>query len=1021
MKRPALLAALLMLVAGTAAAQNVVISQVYGGGGNSGAPFTNDYVEVFNRGATPADLAGWSLQYASATGTGNFAANPVVALGGTLAPGHYRLVALGGGANGVALPAPDFSGSTLLAAGAGKLALVSSGAGLACNGGSTPCAAPDLARIADLVGYGNANFFEGSAAAPTLSNTVAALRAGGGCGDTNDNAADFTAAAPSPRNAASAANVCGAPVNAPIVTSCPAITLVAGSAASGLVGASDADGIVTGLGFAGTAPAGIAIADFLPATGLGGSAGARLEVAASLPAGSYPVELRWSNNQGQAANCTVVVNASALTRIGTIQGRGAVSPLVGASVTTEGVVTRVTNNGYFLQDPVGDGDPLTSDGLFVFNGSAAKPAVGQRLRLTGTVTEFNTGAASNATTAANPLTQLTTPAGVTVLAEAQTIAPVNLTLPVADLAVFERHEGMLVTIAGPLAVSQNFFLGRYGQLTVAGGTRLEIPTNRHRPGPQAQQLAAENARRSLLLDDGSSLQNPSPIPYIGADNTVRAGDTITALTGVLDYGLATNSNTGIASYRLQPTAAPGILRANARTQAPDAVGGNLRVASFNVLNFFTTFTDGSTADGQVGQGCRLGDEVAAANCRGASNLAEFLRQRAKIVEAMAAIDADVLGLIEIQNNGPVAVQNLVDALNARVGTAAYAVLPDPSTGTGSDAIKTAMIYKPARLQPVGGALSDTDPVHNRPPLGQTFAAANGERFTLVVNHFKSKGCDGASGADLDQGDLQGCFNATRVAQAQALRRFVEALKIVADSEDLLVIGDLNAYAQEDPIADLAANGFVDEIGRRGGLGYSYVFDGAAGRLDHALATTALSPRVTGVTEWHINADEPSVIDYNTEFKPQDLYSPTPWRSSDHDPVVIGLQLVKAIDGSKRRDRITGSAGDDVINGGRASDLISGNGGRDVFVYGLPLRGTDLITDFLPGDDRLDLRALFGGAIPPGSDPVASGTLRLLPTGFGVIVQIDANGPQRPKRWRSVVLLLGVKASALLPGRDILLH
>ena len=209
----------------------------------------------------------------------------------------------------------------------------------------------------------------------------------------------------------------------------------------------------------------------------------------------------------------------------------------------------------------------------------------------------------------------------------------------------------------------------------------------------------------------------------------RAGDTTGDITGVIDFGLATNSTAGLGDYKIQPTVVPAFIAANPRTVAPQAVGGNVKVASFNVLNFFTTFTDGNTATGQTGQGCTLGTTTTAANCRGASNLNEFQRQRGKIVEAMAAIDADVLGLMEMQNNGNIAAQNLVDALNARVGAGTYAAAPVPAQGTGSDAIRVAMIFKPARLNLAGAPTSDVDPINNRPTLAQPFNLANGERFT----------------------------------------------------------------------------------------------------------------------------------------------------------------------------------------------------------------------------------------------------------------------------------------------------
>ena len=181
-----------------------------------------------------------------------------------------------------------------------------------------------------------------------------------------------------------------------------------------------------------------------------------------------------------------------------------------------------------------------------------------------------------------------------------------------------------------------------------------------------------------------------------------------------------------------------------------------------------------------------------------------------------------------------------------------------------NAIKVVMIYKPARLTRQGPSASDPSPVHNRPPLAQTFVAPSGQAFTLVVNHLKSKGCDGATGADRDQGDLQGCFNATRVAQARATRSFVASLLPGVPLPNVLLVGDFNAYAKEDPIVEMTGNGYVDEIGRFNAFGYSYVFDGAAGRLDQAITTASLSPKVARAIEWHINADEPAVIDYNLE-------------------------------------------------------------------------------------------------------------------------------------------------------------
>jgi predicted extracellular nuclease len=736
-----------------------------------------------------------------------------------------------------------------------------------------------------------------------------------------------------------------------------------------------------------------------------------------------------------AALC--VVHGAALaadTPIYAIQGSGHVSPLLGQTVTTTGVVTKVNNNGYFLQDAAGDNDPATSDGIFVFTSTAPTVTAGQLIRVTGVVAEFDVSlGTSNPPVEARPLTELTVPTGLTLLGSGS-ITPTAVTLPEAVEDDLEHVEGMLVTIAGPFTVDQNYFQGRYGQLTLSVGGRLETPTNRFRAGtPQAQALADENRRRRILLDDGRSTQNPNPTPYFGADGLPRAGDRIAALTGVIDFGLATSSAAGYADYKLHPTVAPVITVANPRPATPPAVGGNVKLAAFNVLNYFTTFTNGSDAFGNTGQKCTQGNEPPAANlCRGANNAAEFTRQRTKIVEAIATIGADALGLMEIQNNGLIAAQNLVDGLNAKLGAGTYAVVPDPAGGAGSDAIKTAILYKPARLTRIGASLADTAAVHSRPPIAQTFAAANGERFTLIVNHFKSKGsCPVAGDPDFDgnddNGDGQGCWNARRVQQAQALRSFVAQVQAGSGSNDVLITGDLNAYGQEDPVADLTSSGYVDQMGRFSPFAYSYVFDGGAGRLDHAITSASMSPKVMGAAHWHINADEGLTHDYNLEFKQPacpscapDPYAPTVYKASDHDPVLLGMALFKTIQGTANRDLLVGSAGDDVLVGGAGADRLTGGAGINVFAYNSLRDAGDKLTDFVPGKDLLDLRTLLAGLGWNGSDPVAEGWLRFVGLAAGTDVQIDSDGPGSAS-FRSLLTLLGVSPAALDPARDLIVH
>ncbi|WP_353808014.1 ExeM/NucH family extracellular endonuclease [Agromyces sp. SYSU T00194] len=552
--------------------------------------------------------------------------------------------------------------------------------------------------------------------------------------------------------------------------------------------------------------------------------------------------------------------------IGSVQGTEDASAGEGEFVIVRGVVVGDFQDGgfagYYIQD-AGDGDSATSDGIFVYAPGGAPVDVGDEVIVAGAVSEYF------------GLTEIT-PAEVVVCDTGVELpAATELTLPATE-ADREAVEGMLVTLPQELAILEFYNYGRYGLISI-GTERQYTPTAVVEPGQPAIDLAEQNALNRIGIDDGRSTENPDPAIHPNGeeftlDNTFRGGDLLTNVTGVLDYRFST--------WSVQQTQGADYESVNPRPEVPE-VGGTTTVSSFNVLNYFTTL-----------------------NSRGANTLEELARQEAKIVAALAEIDADVFGLIEIENNGDEgadsAVATLVDALNDAVGAGTYAYV---DTGViGTDEIATAFIFKPATVTPVGAfALLDSsvDPrfidTENRPALAQTFADPAGEEFTVVVNHLKSKGSSCEEIGDADLGDGAGNCNLTRTAAAAAMTDWIATDPTGTGTADrALIIGDLNSYDHEDPIDVFTGAGYTDLLlQQQGEYAYSYVFDGQLGYLDYALAGTGLVGDVTGAAPWNINADEPSLIDYDMSFKKpaQDaLYAPDPYRSSDHDPVIVGLQF-----------------------------------------------------------------------------------------------------------------------------------
>jgi predicted extracellular nuclease len=789
----------------SASTSGLVISEVYGGGGNSGASYTNDFIELQNTTGAPIPLAGMSVQYRSGTGTTSAA----TALSGTVpANGKFLVAEAAGATPSAALPTPDATGTLAMSGTSGVVYLSSS---------ATPVPATDP-TVVDLVGYGTATAFEGSAPAPTLSNTTAATRAASGA-DTNDNKADFTSAAPKPENSSTGP----------------------------------------------TQPPG----DAVPAT------------------------------------------------IEQIQGPGATSPLAEQSVITKGVVTAAYPtggfNGYYLQTP-GTGGALdlsthdTSDGLFVFVGSGATyPQVGDYLQVTGKVTEFA------------GMTELTPAAGgVTTLTDQVTApAPATVGFPATD-ASRESLEGMLVAPQGAYTVTDNYSLNQYAEIGLAHDTRpLPQSTDVAKPGPAAQAVEADNATKKVVLDDGSSLNylttgKNTPLPYLTAEHSIRVGAPATFTEPVvLDYRNSawklqpTQQLTAANAATVQPATFP-----DTRPAAPAPVGGDLKVASFNVLNFFPETGDDFVADGGT---CsfyndRAGNKVTVNSCngngpRGAANDENLLRQRAKIVAAINTLGADVLSLEEIENSaqyaGPDrrddALSSLVDALNAAAGSAVWKFVPSPAPAdrpavTDEDVIRTAFIYKQAKAAPVGTSHILQDPAFDnaREPLAQAFRPANGtaaQDFLVIVNHFKSKG------SGVDDGTGQGNANPDRVAQAKALVTFADQQKQLAGTDLVFLTGDFNSYTQEDPLQVLYDAGYTDIGADQAPEEYTYQFSGVVGSLDHVLANGPALAQVTGAHVWNINSVESVAYEYSRfNYNATNFYAADPYRSSDHDPLLVGFDV-----------------------------------------------------------------------------------------------------------------------------------
>ncbi|WP_402462832.1 ExeM/NucH family extracellular endonuclease [Isoptericola aurantiacus] len=635
----------------------------------------------------------------------------------------------------------------------------------------------------------------------------------------------------------------------------------------------------------------------------------------------------------------------ATATIAEIQGTGDASPLAGQDVTTRGVVTATYPTGGFdgfvLQtagtggDPADDATPGASDAVFVYSAAAAQEvAVGDHVEVTGEVTEYY------------GLTEVSA-ASWTVLDEpAPAVKPTTTSWPATE-PEREALENMLLAPTGDFTVTDTYSTNRYGTVGLASGdTPLVQPTTAGRPGSdEAAAQEADNAARGVLLDDGSSWdytsasRSSTPLPWLNGTDPVRVGASVT-FTGpvVLDYRYSawgfqpTTQLTGSNAGETQPATFE-----DTREAAPQDVGGDLTVATFNVLNYFTT--TGDQLEGCSYYTDRDGDPISVSGgclARGAADAENLQRQETKIVAAISALGADVVSLEEIENSAAFgkdrdqALSDLVDALNDADGAGTWAFVDSPAqVPSDEDVIRNAFVYRTATAEPVGASqiLLGSEAFGNaREPLAQVFQPAGGDvdgagdDVVVVSNHFKSKGSAGPWPGDEDAGDGQGSSNESRVRQATALVEFADDVAAEAGTDKVLLVGDFNAYEQEDPIVVLTDAGYTD-LGPTTGE-YTYSYGGQVGSLDHVLASTAAAEAVSGVDIWNINAYEPVANEYSRyDYNVTDLYDTTPFRSSDHDPILVGLELTEEPSAAPWERDVVYTAGDVVTSDGRTFEAL----------------------------------------------------------------------------------------------------
>lgn len=604
-----------------------------------------------------------------------------------------------------------------------------------------------------------------------------------------------------------------------------------------------------------------------------------------------------------------------VTAIEAVQGTSDSSPLEGRTVTVRGVVTAAFAEGgirgFYLQT-AGSGGEISeqgSSGIFIYAPKqVSRVSVGQHLEVAGTVSEYF------------GLTQIGA-SSVEELAEpAEAVKPLAITLPETD-AERERFESMLIDPQGQFTVADNYSLNQYGEITLAQGSSqiipgertLRQPTDVFKPGSaQAQALSEENKRRAVVLDDGATINfttksnTSTPLPYIDGQHRVSVGAEATFTAPVvMDYRYDL--------WRLQPTgqitgAEDAQVPASFEridNEQPENVGGNVTVGSFNVLNYFTT--TGEDLEGCNYYNDREGNPVTVrggCDARGAATVQSFERQQSKIVSALNKFAADVVVLEEIENSSrfgedrDAALAHLVGELNAAAGGKEWSYVPSPETvPANEDVIRTAMIYRADAVKPINDSVILQDPAFDnaRDPLAQAFQRVGGNqktRFLVVANHFKSKGSDPKDGsANADTGDGQGAWNQARVQQAETLVEFADSMKKTANTDQVVLAGDFNSYAAEDPVQVLLEAGYAD-LGARADS-RSYLFQGLTGSLDHVFASQPLAKKVTGQDIWNINATESIAFEYSRfNYNVTQLFNADQYRSSDHDPVLVGFQLDK---------------------------------------------------------------------------------------------------------------------------------